>query len=46
MSTWARPWVAQAVKKGLLRGYEDGSFRPQAEANRAEAAALIDKLMQ
>ncbi|WP_049754087.1 S-layer homology domain-containing protein [Heliomicrobium modesticaldum] len=46
ISLWARPWVAQAVKQGLLRRYEDGSFRPRAEANRAEAATLIDKLVQ
>lgn len=46
LSPWARPWVAQAVRLGLLRGYADGSFQPQAKANRAEAAALVDKLMK
>jgi len=25
---WAKPYVATAMHKGVVKGYEDGSFRP------------------
>lgn len=40
---WAQQAVAQAVAAGILRGYEDGSFRPNAKLQRAEMAAMIAK---
>ncbi len=40
--------VAQAVQRGIVNGFEDGTFRPGAPATRAEAArmlyALLDEL--
>jgi hypothetical protein len=38
---WARGFVAEAVKDGLLKGYPDGSFGPMSNATRAEACAMI-----
>ncbi|MCB9809942.1 S-layer homology domain-containing protein [Candidatus Peribacteria bacterium] len=35
------PWVQLGAERGLLRGYEDGSYRPHAPLTRAEAAVLI-----
>lgn len=37
--------VGQAVTLGIVRGYEDGSFRPDGTATRAEAAAMVLRLL-
>lgn len=42
---WARPAVAYAVKNRLASGYQDGAFRPDALASRAEAAALVSRIL-
>ena len=46
ISSWARGFVVVAVKDGLLKGYPDGSFRPQGDATRAEACAMIENFLQ
>ncbi|GBF73250.1 hypothetical protein PA598K_01535 [Paenibacillus sp. 598K] len=38
---WARPAVSQAVQSGLMQGYEDGSFRPDARLTRAQLAVML-----
>ena len=42
------PWAADAVnalvKAGMLNGYEDGSFRPEAFITRAEAASVLYRI--
>lgn len=38
---WALNAVAQAVQAGIISGYEDGSFRPDAEITRSEMAKMI-----
>ncbi len=35
------PDVASALKEGLIRGYDDGRFKPTGQLTRAEAAVLI-----
>lgn len=45
ISSWARPSVAWALGDDLARGYEDGTFRPHAHASRAEAAALVNRIL-
>jgi len=42
---WARASVALALEAELAAGYEDGTFRPSAVATRAEAAALISRVL-
>ncbi|NPV28802.1 MAG: S8 family serine peptidase [Firmicutes bacterium] len=42
---WARPAVAQAVQRGLVRGYPDGCFRPNRFLSRAEAAVLFARVL-
>ncbi len=46
ISAWARGFVVLAVKDGLLKGYPDGSFRPQGYATRAEACATIENFLK
>jgi tripeptidyl-peptidase-2 len=38
---WAEVWVEEARASGLVRGYPDGSVRPDASITRAECATLI-----
>lgn len=41
IGVWAQKAVAQAVQSGIIHGYQDGSFRPDAEITRAEVAVMI-----
>lgn len=41
---WAAASIAAAKNAGLLSGYPDGTFRPEAKLTRAEGIALILKL--
>lgn len=41
VSVWAKGGVAALVAQGIIKGYEDGSFKPQNPATRAEAVTII-----
>ncbi len=43
IGSWARKAVAQAVEAKVISGYNDGSFRPNAEITRAEIAVIISR---
>lgn len=38
---WAAPYVAQAAKVGIVKGYPDGTFRPNGPISRAEGVTMI-----
>jgi uncharacterized lipoprotein YddW (UPF0748 family) len=38
---WAQPFIEALAARGFVRGFQDGSFRPNRVVNRAEYAALI-----
>ncbi len=38
---WAYPYVDELVTAGVINGYEDGTYRPEANVTRAELAKLI-----
>lgn len=42
----AKPYVATALEKGLISGYEDNTFRGQDSITRAEAATLLWRAYQ
>ncbi|WP_212961275.1 S-layer homology domain-containing protein [Cohnella xylanilytica] len=42
---WARDAIVQAAKTGLMSGYGDGSFKPDAPITRAEMASAISRLL-
>ncbi|RAV02696.1 hypothetical protein DQG13_09340 [Paenibacillus sp. YN15] len=46
ISEAAKDYVAVAVENGLVSGYEDETFRPQATVTRAEAATLLWRAFQ
>ncbi|WP_028548043.1 cadherin-like beta sandwich domain-containing protein [Paenibacillus sp. UNC451MF] len=41
IGSWAQKAVAQAFQAGIVKGYEDGSFRPNAQITRAEMAVML-----
>ena len=41
---WARESMSRVVAAGFMRGYEDGSIRPEAGLTRAEIAVLIKRI--
>ncbi|ACX51295.1 S-layer domain protein [Ammonifex degensii KC4] len=43
---WARSSVGAAVAKGIVVGYPDNTFRPDKQVTRAEAAAMILRLLE
>lgn len=38
--------VAAAVEQGMVSGYEDGYFRPQAAISRAEAFVILNRILE
>jgi len=45
ISEWGRPYVAAAVKGGLITGMEDNSFAPADELTRAQAVTMIARFL-
>ena len=45
ISSYARKAVKALAAIGMIRGFEDGSFRPGAQTTRAQAAVMIDRLI-
>jgi heme-binding NEAT domain protein len=43
---WAADTIGQAVKLGIVSGYDDGSFRPDNIVTRAEFAVMLGKALQ
>lgn len=46
ISDYAKEAVERLQTSGIISGYEDGNFKPQGNADRAEAAKIIHSLMQ
>lgn len=42
---WARRYINQAAALGLVEGYENGTFRPEASITRAEAIAIVNRVL-
>lgn len=43
---WAEEAIVKLASRGLIAGYEDGSFKPNREITRAEAATLINSVLE
>lgn len=42
---WAEKYIASAVKKGWVSGYEDGSFKPDQHITRAEFVVFVNNVL-
>ena len=40
------PYIIALSQSGIMKGYEDGTFRPERSLKRSEAAALLSSLME
>ncbi|MBI5414935.1 S-layer homology domain-containing protein, partial [Candidatus Peregrinibacteria bacterium] len=38
---WAIPYISEAMRRKIVKGYEDGTFRPDANVTRAEAVKIL-----
>jgi len=45
ISAWAKPSVNMAVNAGIVTGFDDGSFSPKSDATRAQAIAMIKRMI-
>lgn len=45
MPPWAKGYATVAMNHGLVTGYEDGTFRDQGEATRAEAGLMVLRMI-
>ncbi|HYG57496.1 MAG TPA: S-layer homology domain-containing protein, partial [Symbiobacteriaceae bacterium] len=42
---WALPHIARMVERGVVKGYDDNTFRPEAQVSRLEFAVMIARLL-
>ncbi|MGO4548163.1 S-layer homology domain-containing protein [Paenibacillus sp. 2TAB23] len=45
ISPWARAAIERIAEEGIVQGTADGRFQPRANATRAEAAAMLKRLL-
>ncbi len=43
--SWAKGYVARAIEYGIIKGYDDNTFKPDKTITRAEAAAMIARCL-
>lgn len=46
VQSWAKEYIARAIELGIIKGYEDMTFKPNNNVTRAEAAAIIVKSLK
>ncbi len=42
---WAEPYIESAVAKGIIKGYPDGRFLPDAKVTRAEFVSMLNRAL-
>jgi tetratricopeptide (TPR) repeat protein len=42
---WAKSFISEALQRGIIEKFPDGSFRPEEKVNRAEFARLIEHFL-
>ncbi|NLY45677.1 MAG: glycoside hydrolase [Tissierella sp.] len=43
-SRWSSPYIIAVAEKGIFKGYNDATFRPNDTVTRAEMATLLDRI--
>lgn len=41
---WSYKYIMNMAKSGILKGYEDGTFRPENNITRAEIAVMLERM--
>lgn len=41
---WSYEYIKKMAEKGILKGYEDGTFRPENSITRAEIAVILERM--
>lgn len=42
---WAKPYITEMSDKGYIKGYEDGTFRPNKTISKTEALILLSRMI-
>ncbi len=42
---WAKPYINQMAEKGYIKGYEDGTFKPNNTISKTEALILLSRMI-
>ena len=42
---WFAPYVAEAVSRGYIEGYDDGTFKPEEPIRRQEATVILSRIL-
>lgn len=42
---WAEKYIKSAISKGIVKGYSDGTFKPDKAVTRAEFASMVNKAL-
>ncbi|NLY08593.1 MAG: Cna B-type domain-containing protein [Tissierellia bacterium] len=45
-SHWAKKYIDSAYNKGWVKGYPDGTFRPERNLSRAETVTIINRMLE
>ncbi|MBB4823244.1 hypothetical protein HNO89_000462 [Sporosarcina luteola] len=45
-SHWSAEYIQQAVEQGLVKGYEDGTFKPNQSLTRAQAVSILVRALE
>ena len=43
--SWAKPYITEMSEKGYIRGYEDGTFKPNNSISKTEALILLSRMI-
>jgi|GEM_PF-5740216 len=46
IQSWAKGYVSKAVSLKIIKGYDDGTFKPAKDVTRAEAAAIVINVLK
>ncbi|WP_051617808.1 S8 family serine peptidase [Desulfofundulus thermocisternus] len=46
LPSWAEKGIREAILRGIVSGYPDGTFKPDRPLSRAEAAAIMARVLQ
>ncbi|MBQ2931445.1 MAG: S-layer homology domain-containing protein [Clostridia bacterium] len=43
--SWAKPYITEMSEKGYIKGYEDGTFKPNNSISKTEALILLSRMI-